>query len=359
MKNLTETACERPRRDASTRYDVMNITLGTITGLVVVARTIFKRAFSHRRALGADDWVVLAAITIGIPTTILNTQGLTKHGLGRDVWTLPAEELTNFVLYFYVMEVLYLTLMAMVKLALSLFYLGIFPGVAIRRLLWGTAAFNVAAGISAVATAIFQCTPISYYWTQWVEDRPGKCIDINAAGWVHGSVNVAVDIWLLAIPLSQIRRLELHWKKKVGVAIMFLTGTFATIVSVLRFQSLIHFANSFNPTWDQWNVAWWSTIETNIGIICTCLPTLRLILVRIFPRVFSGSDHSSYGGRNGTVTTGRGTIATRSIIVHQQVRVSTSTVEIPMTDDLAKHVSGKSWEITTQGSRARSSHTHS
>jgi len=225
MKNLTETACERPRRDASARYDVMNITLGTITGLVVVARTIFKRAFSHRRALGADDWVVLAAITIGIPTTILNTQGLTKHGLGRDVWTLPAEELTNFVLYFYVMEVLYLTLMAMVKLALSLFYLGIFPGVAIRRLLWGTAAFNVAAGISAVATAIFQCTPISYYWTQWVEDRPGKCIDINAAGWVHGSVNVAVDIWLLAIPLSQIRRLELHWKKKVGVAIMFLTGT--------------------------------------------------------------------------------------------------------------------------------------
>jgi len=210
MKNLTETACERPRRDASARYDVMNITLGTITGLVVVARTIFKRAFSHRRALGADDWVVLAAITIGIPTTILNTQGLTKHGLGRDVWTLPAEELTNFVLYFYVMEVLYLTLMAMV---------------AIRRLLWGTAAFNVAAGISAVATAIFQCTPISYYWTQWVEDRPGKCIDINAAGWVHGSVNVAVDIWLLAIPLSQIRRLELHWKKKVGVAIMFLTGT--------------------------------------------------------------------------------------------------------------------------------------
>ncbi|UNI23364.1 hypothetical protein JDV02_009188 [Purpureocillium takamizusanense] len=367
-KNLTETACARPRRDASTRYDVMNITMGTITTLVVVARIVFKRAFSHRRALSADDWVMLAGIVLGVPTIIVNTLGLTRHGLGRDAWTLPPEELADFVLYFYVMEVLYLTLMAMVKLALSLFYLGIFPGVGIRRLLWGTAAFNVAVGISAVAAAIFQCTPISYYWTQWVADTPGTCIDINLVGWVHGSINVAVDIWLLAIPLSQIRRLELHWKKKVGVAIMFLTGIFATIVSILRFQSLIHFANSLNPTWDQWNVAWWSTIEINIGIICACLPTLRLMLVRLFPRALSSS--ADYHGGNVTTTTtssatantGRGgtVVAPRGILVHQHVRVSTSTIDIALTDDLAKHMSGKSWEIRTQGSsRARSSQTQS
>ena len=60
-----------------------------------------------------------------------------------------------------------------------------------------------------------------------------------------------------------------------------------TIVSILRLQSLIFFANSKNPTWDQWIVGWWSTIEVNVGMICTCLPTVRLILVRAWPRVFS------------------------------------------------------------------------
>lgn len=60
-----------------------------------------------------------------------------------------------------------------------------------------------------------------------------------------------------------------------------------TVVSVLRLQSLIYLARSSNPTWDQWLVAWWSTIEVHVGMICTCLPTLRLILVRIYPRVFS------------------------------------------------------------------------
>ncbi|POR32503.1 Uncharacterized protein TPAR_07302 [Tolypocladium paradoxum] len=68
---------------------------------------------------------------------------------------------------------------------------------------------------------------------------------------------------------------------------MFLTGTFITVVSVLRLQSLIYFANSTNPTWAQWIVAWWSTIEVNVGLICTCLPTVRVILVRACPRVFS------------------------------------------------------------------------
>lgn len=27
----------------------------------------------------------------------------------------------------------------------------------------------------------------------------------------------------------------------------------------------------------------WSTIEVNVGIICACMPTLRLILLRMFP----------------------------------------------------------------------------
>ena len=35
-------------------------------------------------------------------------------------------------------------------------------------------------------------------------------------------------------------------------------------------------------------VSIWSTIEINVGIICACMPTLRLLLVRLFP-VLGGS----------------------------------------------------------------------
>ena len=69
-----------------------------------------------------------------------------------------------------------------------------------------------------------------------------------------------------------------------------------TIISILRMQSLVYFAKSSNPTWDQWPIALWSTIEINVGVICTCLPSIRLILVRLFPGVLdsNASPHTSH-----------------------------------------------------------------
>lgn len=50
--------------------------------------------------------------------------------------------------------------------------------------------------------------------------------------------------------------------------------------------------NSTNPTWDEWIVTWWSSVEICTGFICTSLPTMRLILIRMWPRTF-GSDRSN------------------------------------------------------------------
>lgn len=73
-----------------------------------------------------------------------------------------------------------------------------------------------------------------------------------------------------------------------------------TIVSMLRLKSLVHFANSYNPTWDQWSVVFWSTIEVSVGFICTCLPALRLILMRMYPQTFKSDSYasSSFTSRN-------------------------------------------------------------
>lgn len=66
-----------------------------------------------------------------------------------------------------------------------------------------------------------------------------------------------------------------------------------TVVSCLRLQSLVHFATSNNPTWDQVEVVRWSNIEINIGIVCACLPAIRVILVRMFPTILGSSRNTS------------------------------------------------------------------
>lgn len=226
IKNATSTACHAPIRDRSRQNNVMSISLGVTSILIVVVRIIFKKFFSATQTLGQDDKVIVAILVLRIACTIYGVQGLDAHGLGRDTWTLDQKQLASFVGYFYGMELFYIAEMSLIKLSLSLFYLHIFSGLAIQRLLFGTAIFNALFGIAFIIAAIFQCTPISYYWTQYLEHSTGHCVNINLIGWTNAAINVVVDIWMIALPLSQFRVLKLHWKKKaLGVVTMFLTGT--------------------------------------------------------------------------------------------------------------------------------------
>ncbi|ORY58549.1 CFEM domain-containing protein [Pseudomassariella vexata] len=304
-KNLTETNCHAPIRDKSRDYSITAVTLGSVAGLFLILRVVHK-FFVLKSALGMDDWFVIVVIISGIPSTVMSVHGLAANGLGKDIWTVPFDQITKFVMYFYIMEILYFAQVAILKLSILFFYLRIFPAQGIRRLLWGTVALNSVFGLAFVFVAIFQCSPIQFYWERWDLEHEGTCYSINAMAWANAGMSIMIDIWMLALPIWQIKSLKLNWKKKVGVGMMFSVGTFVTVVSILRLQSLVHFANSLNPTWDQLDIANWSTVEINVGIICACMPSLRLILVKLFPRVM-GTTHDRtarsqyYYGQNSKV----------------------------------------------------------
>lgn len=151
-------------------------------------------------------------------------------------------------------------------------------------------------------------------------------MDINSIAWSNSGISIALDVWMLAIPLSQLKALNLDWRKKIGVGIMFCVGAFVTVVSILRLRSLITFdSHSQNPTWEFLEVSKWSTIEINVGIICTCMPTLRLILVRIFPKVLGTTqryyaNYASKGSRGQSRSRQAGASVT-SNAEHSQHRV--------------------------------------
>jgi hypothetical protein len=104
-----------------------------------------------------------------------------------------------------------------------------------------------------------------------------------------------------------------------------------TVVSILRLQSLLIFGASDNATWEFFDVSLWSTIEISVGIMCVCLPAVRLLLVRVFPALSNGSygskgyyNHTS-GHRSGGHASG----------VHESRIISTkrSTNKIPDDDE--------------------------
>ncbi|RGP79401.1 integral membrane [Fusarium longipes] len=296
-KNTSMTLCGAPIRNRQHEVLAMNNILGTVSGIFVLQRFATKLFF--KLPLGLDDLFIGLSMIFAIPCITINSHGLIPNGMGRDIWTVEPDQITEFGKNFFIMAILYFILQTFLKLAMLFFYLRIFPTRGVRRTLWATVVFNCIYGLTFVFIAIFQCRPISHFWTKWehaIEDT-GTCMDINAVTWSSASINIALDVWILSIPLSQLKKMNLDWRKKIGVGIMFSVGTFVTIMSILRLSATIQARSgvgSNNATWGYTEFDLWSTIEINVGIICACMPSLRVLLVHLFPKVLGSSTQQKY-----------------------------------------------------------------
>lgn len=80
-------------------------------------------------------------------------------------------------------------------------------------------------------------------------------------------------------------------------------------MSILRLKSLALYQKRDNVTWEFAEVYLWSSIEIGVGIICACLPTLRLLLVKIWPVLAGSTVRDSKQWYN---QSGKGSQASRS-----------------------------------------------
>ena len=75
----------------------------------------------------------------------------------------------------------------------------------------------------------------------------------------------------------------------------------ACITSIIRLRALYVISVSEDVTWDNVPIAEWTAVESNIGIMCACLPTLKPLLLRVFPRLVYSSFVGNPTGAHATI----------------------------------------------------------
>lgn len=279
-KNISETICGRPVRDRGTEYVRVNCAMLGLVTVVVTARLFYK--YLSPQPLGLDDLFALLTSLAMLPAFFINLIGLIPSGIGRDIWTLSPDQINDFGFYFFLLVPLYFLQIGLAKMAILAFFLRVFDLSGIEPLLWATIAFNAANTVAFIFAGIFQCIPVSYFWHHWQGTYQGACVNLNALTVSNAVITIALDLWMLGLPLIKIQSLKLPWWEKMAAGLMFGVGTFVTIISILRLHAIIVVGNtsitSRNPTWDQFNLAIWSALEVNIAIICSCLPAMRQII---------------------------------------------------------------------------------
>ncbi|KAK4235077.1 hypothetical protein C8A03DRAFT_18119 [Achaetomium macrosporum] len=209
-------------------------------------------------------------------------------GQSKDIWFVPFDDITEVVRLFYWQMILYCVTRFFVRASIILFYMRVFPPKPdhkLGRIVQGTFVFNIVYNLSFLFAVIFQCSPLSHFWWQWDGEHAGTCGNANILAWVAAATGIVYDLWLLALPFSQLLTLNLHWKRKLMGGMMFFVGVAVMIISLVRLKTINEFTRAVNPTRDLVQICLWSGIELDVGVICPCLPSFRLLLRRLLPRV--------------------------------------------------------------------------
>jgi hypothetical protein len=122
----------------------------------------------------------------------------------------------------YISENIYAVDLALSKIAISGFYLRIFPHKRFRYAAFGTIAMiPISTAIIFFAT-VFSCNPVAYFWDR---DLHGTCLNVNALAYANSGMSIAQDLIIVALPLPVLHRLHMSLKKKIGVGIMLGVGS--------------------------------------------------------------------------------------------------------------------------------------
>lgn len=130
--------------------------------------------------------------------------------------------LSQLTVLVYICEIFYVLTISLVKISILIFYLRVFPTQAFRVRCWAVIAFIAAGSIAFMFATIFQCSPISFVFNKNLHG--GKCVNFNTATWVNGAFNIFQDLLIIALPISEVRKLQLEVKKKISLYIMFALG---------------------------------------------------------------------------------------------------------------------------------------
>lgn len=266
VKNMSVTTCGAPLHNSGRQADLFTYITFITVFVFVIIRFTYKLLLA-RVDLGYDDWCVLVTSITFLASFLVAVCGVIEHGLGQDTWTLHPDEITLFMKYTHIAGVLYFLETALLKLCFLFFYLRVFAGIGVQRILWSTVALVAVWGTVFVLIALFRCRPISYAWESWDGLHDGSCIVGIVFTIVHAVINIAFDIWMLAIPWWQIKGLNMHWRKKLKVMLMFIVGTFVTVVSILRLRAIVKVSISENPTRELYDAYLWSKLEIGVGIM--------------------------------------------------------------------------------------------
>ncbi|KAF2022287.1 hypothetical protein BU24DRAFT_439026 [Aaosphaeria arxii CBS 175.79] len=247
--------------------------------IVVVALRIYTRLIV-KRWFGTDDvFMALALIfAIGLKTVVLLANQ--RYGWDRHVYDIPLDWIASTAKIAMAAKILFTCAASFTRLSLLFFYYRLVKDTDKKWFHWSihaNVAFTIGIFISFICLAIFQCKPISNYWSP-----PNTCMDEGVVTLIAGILNCIADLFCTILPIPLVARLEMPQRQRIAVVILFSFGFIVTIAGIVRtwyiYKSLIE---EYDITWYSYPLWIAAAVEIDLGVICASAPVLRPLLSKL------------------------------------------------------------------------------
>ncbi|KAE8167604.1 hypothetical protein BDV40DRAFT_295228 [Aspergillus tamarii] len=259
-------------RNARAETHVHICTALIVLSTFIVAIRIVARW--KKSILGWDDYAI--SLSLAIAYSMLGEAIIWARdgGLGKHTDDLNREEKIVFTKCFVANEISYILLVSTIKISTLTFYSRIFTIPKFKVTSTIITGLALLWCLAILITVILQCRLVSFNWD---ESQNNLYINIKVFLFSVGIANLLFDIIVVALPILPILKLHLDLSQKLSLLGIFLLAGLVCIASIMRIITLNSIQEQ-DASYSAMDAATWTFVEPSIGIICSCLPTLRSLL---------------------------------------------------------------------------------
>lgn len=135
-------------------------------------------------------------------------------------------------------------------------------------------------GMTCIFVTIFQCHPISRTWEGPDNEH---CLNLNDFNYFNSCFMLATDLVLYAMPLVFTWKLNVSRPQRIAVNFLFALGGLVLAASGTRIYFVHTQATKPDFTYRFSMTMLCAVIENHLAIIVACAPSIKVILLHIFP----------------------------------------------------------------------------
>lgn len=186
-------------------------------------------------------------------------------------------------------EVLFVLGTGLVKVSILLFFRRLGSrgtSKAFRITTWVAIGFQVASTIAFFISPLVGCRPISAYWeqssvTNIALGRKFNCNEEGAAMAAAGVISTVQDVICALLPNFIYWKAKIPFRQKAALMAIFATAYGAATFGALRtYATYVLFYETYDVSWQLWEIWNWTLLELHIGVICANAPALKVFVRR-------------------------------------------------------------------------------